>query len=291
MKDKAKYYSAQQSEELFSDQQQNSINIRINPKLIASAVRDGYLTQLAFYYFLRYHYKYSNISNKRGNPKRRISQLSGLSQPTIDKYFRILIQRDLLKRTVHGYQLAATTPRHRRFKIAVSPAPTVSEIKQLLLCQVIRDCGQQQLLVRQLKNFCLPIEKQDNQLSGTSTPNASWSPYFSVRYLATKLNISCNTVRKLIRNLNERCVIRTVSSYSELIMENVTPDVVNHLYGYHGHRYYKNGCIFEVQPSRHTFLQQPIKPKPMTVKRYFALQAKDNRLRQLVSRTREQLIN
>jgi hypothetical protein len=29
----------------------------------------------------------------------------------------------------------------------------------------------------------------------------------------------------------------------------------------------------------------------MTVKRYFALQAKDNRLRQLVSRTREQLIN
>lgn len=291
MKDKAKYHSAQQSEELFSDQQQNSINIRINPKLIATAVSEGYLTQLAFYYFLRYHYKYSNISNKRGNPKRRISQLSGLSQPTIDKYFRILIQRDLLKRTVHGYQLAATTPRHRRFKIAVSPAPTVSEIKQLLLCQVIRDCGQQQLLVRQLKNFCLPIEKQDNQLSGTSTPNASWSPYFSVRYLATKLNISCNTVRKLIRNLNERCVIRTVSSYSELIMDNVTPDVVNHLFGHYGHRYYKNGCIFEVQPSRHTFLQQPIKPKPMTVKRYFALQAKDNRLRQLVSRTREQLIN
>jgi len=64
VKDRTKYYSAQQSEELFSDQQQNSINIRINPKLIASAVRDGYLTQLAFYYFLRYHYKYSNISNK-----------------------------------------------------------------------------------------------------------------------------------------------------------------------------------------------------------------------------------
>ena len=289
MKDKAKYHSAQQSEELFSDQQQNSINIRINPKLIASAVGDGYLTQLAFYYFLRYHYKYLHISNKRGNPKRRIAQLSGLSQPTIDKYFRILIQRDLLKRTVHGYQLAATTPRHRRFKIAVSPAPTVSEIKQLLSCQVIRDCGQQQLLVRQLKNFCLPIEKQDNQLSGTSTPNASWSPYFSVRYLSSKLNISCNTVRNLVRNLNERGVIHTISSYSDFVMDNVTPDVVNHLYGYHGHRYYKNGCLFEVQPARHTFLLQPIKPKPMTVKRYFAMQ-KDNRLRQLVSNERKMLI-
>mgnify|MGYP003600404668 CR=1 FL=1 len=289
MKDKAKYHSAQQSEEIFSDQQQNSINIRINPKLIATAVSEGYLTQLAFYYFLRYHYKYSNISNKRGNPKRRIAQLSGLSQPTIDKYFRILIQRDLLKRTVHGYQLAATAPRHKRFKIAVSPAPTVSEIKQLLSCQVIRDCGQQQLLVRQLKNFCLPIEKQDNQLSGTSTPNASWSPYLSVRYLATKLNISCNTVRKLIRNLNERCVIRTVSSYSELIMENVTPDVVNHLFGYHGHRYYMNGCLWQVHASRHTFLHQPITAKPMTVKRYFAMQ-KDNRLRQLVNNERRTLI-
>ena len=290
MKDRTKYYSAQQSEELFSDQQQNSINIRINPKLIATAVSEGYLTQLAFYYFLRYHYKYSNISNKRGNPKRRISQLSGLSQPTIDKYFRILIQRDLLKRTVHGYQLAATAPRHKRFKIAVSLAPTVSEIKQLLSCQVIRDCGQQQLLVHQLKNFCLPTEEQDKQLSGTSTPNASWSPYFSVRWLSSKLNISCNTVRKLVRNLNERCVIRTESSYSELIMENVTPDVVNHLYGYHGHRYYKNGCLFEVQPARHTFLLQPIKPKPMTVKRYFALQAKDYKLRQLVNNERRTLI-
>ena len=290
MKDKTKYHSAQQSEELFSDQQQNSINIRINPKLIATAVSEGYLTQLAFYYFLRYHYKYSNISNKRGNPKRRIAQLSGLSQPTIDKYFRILIQRDLLKRTVHGYQLAATAPRHKRFKIAVSPAPTVSEIKQLLLCQVIRDCGQQQLLVRQLKNFCLKIEEQDKQLSGTSTPNASWSPYFSVRYLSSKLNISCNTVRNLIRNLNERGVIHTISSYSDFVMDNVTPDVVNHLYGYHGHRYYKNGCLFEVQPARHTFLLQPIKPKPMTVKRYFALQAKDYKLRQLVSNERKTLI-
>ena len=84
-------------------------------------------------------------------------------------------------------------------------------------------------------------------------------------------------------------MIRTVSSYSELIMDNVTPDVVNHLYGYHGHRYYKNGCIFEVQPARHTFLQQPIKPKPMTVKRYFAMQ-KDNRLRQLVNNERKTLI-
>jgi len=290
VKDKAKYHSAQQSEELFSDQPQKSINIRINPALIATAVNDGYLTQLAFYYFLRYHYKYLHISNKRGNPKRRIAQLSGLSQPTIDKYFRILIQRDLLKRTVHGYQLAATAPRHKRFKIAVSPAPTVSEIKQLLSCQVIRDCGQQQLLVRQLKNFCLPIEKQDNQLSGTPTPNASWSPYFSVRYLSSKLNISCNTVRKLIRNLNERCVIRTVSSYSELIMDNVTPDVVNHLFGHYGHRYYKNGCLFEIHASRHTFLHQPITAKQMTVKRYFALQAKDYKLRQLVSNERKMLI-
>ena len=290
MKDRTEYYSAQQSEENFSDQRQKSINIRINPKLIASAVGDGYLTQLAFYYFLRYHYKYLHISNKRGNPKRRIAQLSGLSQPTIDKYFRILIQRDLLKRTVHGYQLAATAPRHKRFKIAVSPAPTVSEIKQLLSCQVIRDCGQQQLLVRQLKNFCLKIEEQDKQLSGTSTPNASWSPYFSVRYLSSKLNISCNTVRNLIRNLNERGVIHTISSYSDFVMDNVTPDVVNHLYGYHGHRYYKNGCLFEVQPARHTFLLQPIKPKPMTVKRYFALQAKDYKLRQLVSNERKTLI-
>lgn len=291
MKDRTKYNTAQQSEELFSEQSQKSINIRINPKLIATAVGDGYLTQLAFYYFLRLHYKYLNISNKRGNPKRRIAQLSGLSQPTIDKYFRILIQRDLLKRTVHGYQLAATTPRHRRFKIAVSPAPTVSEIKQLLSCQVIRDCGQQQLLVRQLKNFCLPIEEQEKQLSGTPTPNASYSPYFSVRYLSSKLNISINTVRNLLGNLNERGVIHTVSSYSDFVMDNVTPDVVNYLFGYYGHRYYKNGCIFEVQPARHTFLQQPIKPKPMTVKRYFALQAKDYKLRQLVSRTREQLIN
>ncbi len=92
-----------------------------------------------------------------------------------------------------------------------------------------------------------------------------------------------------IRNLNERCVIRTVSSYSELIMDNVTPDVVNHLFGHYGHRYYKNGCIFEVQPARHTFLLQPIKPKPMTVKRYFAMQ-KDNRLRQLVNNERKTLI-
>jgi hypothetical protein len=290
VKDKAKYSAGQQQQTVFFQQSPDLLTIRVNPKLITTAINAGYLTELAFYYFLRHHYKYLHISNEKGNPKRRIAQLSGLSQPTIDKYFRVLIQHNLLKTTVHGYELTATNPRYLRFKIKVTAAPTVSEIKQLLFSQVIHDAGKRQLLIKQIENYCLSAEDQDQKLTGTVTLFTSFAPSFSVRYLSSKLNISVNTVRSLIKDLNARRVIRTVSSDPRLLIAGVMPGDDKHAEGLHGYRYIKNGNLFGIEPSQHSFLMQPIIVREMTLTRYNRVK-KDDKIRQLIWQTNRRLMN
>lgn len=289
VKDKSKYSAGQQQQTVFFQQSPDLFTIRVNPELITAAINQNYLTELAFYYFLRYHYKYLHISNEKGNPKRRISQLSGLSQPTIDKYFRVLMFHELLKRTKHGYELTATNPRYLRFKIKVTSAPTVCEIKQLLYAQVIHDAGKRQLLIKQVINYCLPVEKQDPKLTGTQTLFSSFAPSFSVRYLSSKLQISVNTVRALIKYLNTRRVIRTVSNDPQLLIAGVMPGDDKHLTGLHGYRYIKNGNLFGIEPSQHSFLIQPIAVKPVTAARYEKWK-KDDKLRQLIWQTNKLLM-
>ena len=281
MKDKSKYSAGQQQQTVFFQQSPDLLTIRVNPKLITTAINAGFITELAFYYFLRYHYKYLHISNEKGNPKRRISQLSGLSQPTIDKYFRVLMFHKLLKPTIHGYELTATTPRYLRFKIKVTECPTVCEIKQLLFAQVMFDAGKQQLLIKQVINYCLPENEKDLKLTGTQTLFTSFAPFLSVRFLSSKLQISVNTVRSLIKELNTRRVIRTVTNDPQLLIAGVMPGDDKHLTGLHGYRYIKDGNLFGIDPAQHSFLIQPIVVKPVTVARYEKWK-KDDRLRQLI---------
>jgi hypothetical protein len=63
-----------------------------------------------------------------------------------------------------------------------------------------------------------------------------------------------------------------------------------HAEGLHGYRYIKNGNLFGIEPSRHSFLMQPIVVREMTLTRYNRVK-KDDKIRQLIWQTNRRLMN
>ena len=287
MKDKAKYSAGQQQQTVFFQQSPDLLTIRVNPKLITTAINAGYLTELAFYYFLRHHHKFSRISTRHGNPKGRISRLTGLSMPTINKYFRVLSYHGLVKQDRNGYQLT-TTSINKRYKIHVSADANVSEIKRLIYLTVLREDGIHQSFVNTLESY-ITEKQQVPKLSELKTLKTSFRPYLSIRYATKLLNISSHSVIKLFRDLNYQRLIRTTDSDAELICAAAAEDV-KHLDGTFSHKFVKNGLMFAVAPARHDFLMQPIVERPMTLQRYKRV-TKDANVRRLVNHINKTLIN
>lgn len=286
-KDKYKQTESQHNFDENLHQAEDLFTIRIDPKLITTAIKDGYLTELAFFYFLKFHFKYSRISGKN-SPKRRIADLSGLSFPTIERYIRVLSYRGLLRYENNGYVLAATAKMKIRHKIRVKRNTTVNDIKRRLQLQVMRDAGRRQELIKSLTDF-VKDERRFHKLSEIVELNTSFRPHLSVRYVSKLMNISNVTTLRLIRDLNFSRLIRTMSSDADFVCECNVGDQ-RHLEGLFGHKYVKNGCLYVVHPSRHDFIERPIQKRPMTLQRY-KIVTKNSKVRRIVDEINASLMN
>jgi len=263
-----------------------TFTIRVNPKLIKSAIDQRFTNELAFYYLLKFHYKFSRISNKN-SPKSRISQLSGLSIPTINKYFDRLHYLGLIRVDRNGWELMSFQTKVR-YKITVNENPTVSQIKNLMLFIILRQEGTHQALISSLKEF-IQDRKQDQELSGYKELNSSFEPYLSVRYISTQLRISKTSASNLIHDLNFSGAIKTIFDGSEFVTT-CRPGSEKYLFGTFGHKYCQSAGLYKVQPARHDFLMNPIKVRPMTLKRY-KIATRDPKVRKFVDELNLTLIN
>jgi len=238
--------------------------IRVNPYLIKTAIDEGFLSELAFYYFLKHNFKYSRISPDN-NPKDRITRLSGLSRPTVNKYLDKLDYLCLVRPDRGGYELASRRTRHI-FRIKVNKDTTVSKIKRLLFLLVLHQEGMKQSFYSSLTNFIQDNNKSE-KLSDNKGLNDSFTPHLSVRYISSKLNISFVTTTKLIHDLNYDGAIRTIFDGPEFVTTCRSSDV-NYLAGLYNHKYTQGCGLYHVQPARHDFLVDPIKSRQMTLRRY-----------------------
>lgn len=267
----------------------NAVNysIRVDPKLIRSSIDNGFTSELAFYYFLKFHFKYSRISSKY-SPKVRISRLSGLSIPTINKYFDVLGYRDLVNPDRNGWSLKPNQKSRIRSVIKVDKDVTVSEIKHLMLSMILQVSGAHQAFYFSLSEY-IQNRKQVKKLSAIKALNGSFAPYFSVRYIAKLLNISQTTAINLIHDLNYRGVIRTQFPRPEFMCR-CNPEDVKHLTDSFDYKYVKDGKLYRVQPSRHEFLINPVQCYPMSMIRYKRA-TKDPTVRKYVDRVNLTLTN
>jgi len=237
--------------------------VRINQKLIKTAIDGNFIAPLALYYILKSKYTNSRIYKTKGS-KQRISELAGISIPTINKYFAILSKHNLLTQDGGAWIL---TPFRSVIKctITINKNDSVSDIKKLLYLKYLENKGRKQAFETQFVEYTKGDTENKNQhkmeLGGT------YKPFFSIRYLARVLNISELTAQRLINYLNQKGKLKTELPKPEFMFQ-CTGKAVKYLQGLYSHKYIQNGGLYRVQPSKHEFIDNPIQLKEMTLNRY-----------------------
>ena len=237
--------------------------IRINPKLIKTAIQGNFIAPLALYYLLKSKYINSRIYKTVGS-KQRLSELSGISIPTINKYFSILIKHNLLSQDKGAWILS---PSRSKIKstIIIDNDNNVSDIKNLLYLKYLENEGRNQAFETQFTEYTKGNKQGENRYKMET--GATYKPFFSIRYLAKTLNISELTTRQLINDLNRKGKLKTELPKPEFMFQ-CEGKTVKYLHGLYSHKYIQNGALYRVKPSQHGFIDNPIKLKPMTLKHY-----------------------
>ena len=259
--------------------------IRINPKLVKTAINGNFIAPLALYYLLKGKYTNSRIYKNPGS-KERLSELSGISIPTINKYFAILIKHNLLTQDKGAWILS---PSRSKIKstIIIDNDNNVSDIKNLLYLKYLENEGRNQAFETQFTEYTKGNKQGENQNKMES--GDTYKPLFSIRYLARTLNLSAVTVRQLINYLNQEGKLKTEIPKPEFMFQCEGKDV-KYLHGLYSHKYIQNGALYSVKPSEHGFVDNPIQLKPMTLKRYKNA-CKDIRFRNLANSINVSLMN
>jgi len=276
-KDKPKYLNT-------NTEKQKSF-FRINPKLVKTAIKGNFIAPLALYYLLKSKYINSRIYKTPGS-KQRLSTLSGLSIPTVNKYFSILKRHNLLSDDKGAWILS---PSRSKIKstITIDKNNDVSDIKNLLLLKHLESKGRNQAFEVQFTEYTKGNKQGENQNKMES--GDTYKPLFSIRYLARTLNLSAVTVRQLINYLNQEGKLKTEIPKPEFMFQCEGKDV-KYLHGLYSHKYIQNGALYSVKPSEHGFVDNPIQLKPMTLKRYKNA-CKDIRFRNLANSINVSLMN
>ena len=258
---------------------------RINSKLVKTAIKGNFIAPLALYYLLKSKYINSRIYKTPGS-KQRLSTLSGLSIPTVNKYFSILKRHNLLSDDKGAWILS---PSRSKIKstITIDKNNDVSDIKNLLLLKHLESKGRNQAFEVQFTEYTKGNKQGENQNKMES--GDTYKPLFSIRYLARTLNLSAVTVRQLINYLNQEGKLKTEISKPEFMFQCDSKNV-KYLHGLYSHKYIQNGALYSVKPSEHGFVDNPIQLKPMTLKRYKNA-CKDIRFRNLANSINVSLMN
>lgn len=264
---------------VFFTPEENISTIRVNPKLIQQAAAGHYMTELAFFYLLKSHFTNSRIYNIN-DPRQRMATLAGVSLQTANKYLSVLTFRGLVTIDKGAFVLAATPQARHKCYIRVGDRPTLQHIKNLLHAKILEQSGRQQAIKYNLEKFILTNSDREHGNCDNLIRGGTFAPRFSVRNISNILNLSVNSARNLVRDLNRAQVIRTTQA-DAMFLCYAGPPALSHLEGLAGYRYYSNGSLLEIQPSQHQFIQHPISIKPITGARYKRMM-KDPKLRQFV---------
>ncbi len=281
MQDKYKTYFPEKSkcsDKKGCDNQKNiffasgSASVNVDRKVIENAITEGFITELAFLVLLKGVYKNSLIYNIR-KPKERISQLTGLSVPTVNRYFSRLGFYGLIIPQPYGWKLARIKPeRKNRFtrnnSIEINTGTNVSKVKRLLFAKVLENEAKSQALIEglyQFHRYGIDASQRNEGIKKLSEPlHAS----LSVRYIAKVLNISLTTAMNLIEMLNAEGVLRTWKQRPAFIFADCSADVLAHLADSYGYKYVENKALYKIDPATHYFPLSTYKAKPIDFKRY-----------------------
>lgn len=195
-----------------------------------------------------------------------MADVAGVSLQTANRYLSVLTFRGQVRCDKGAFVLAATPQGKYKCKIQAGARPTLQHIKNLLHAKILEQSGRQQAIKNTLETFITGSGRVqgncDKQIHGDT-----YAPLLSVRNISNICNISVNSARNLVKDLNRANVIRTTQADAQFLCYGA-PSALSHLNGLAGYRYYHNGCLCEIQPAQHRFLQHPIAYKPVTAARY-----------------------
>jgi len=248
---------------------------------IDKSIQGNYSSALALYCILKSKYTNSRIYKTKG-AKERLSELSGCSIPTINKYFTILTKHNLLSED-NGAWILSPCKGSTKY-IIVKDNNSISDVKEELQLRYLENEARKQVFELQFIAYAKGEQLTKNQKKAEEYKehDGTYRPFFSVRYIARLLNISNLTAQRLIKELNRKGKLKTERSAPEFMFQ-CSNKVVKYLHGLYSHKYIQEGGLYRVKPSRHEFIDNPIELKPMTLKMYRNA-CKDIRYRQLANR-------
>lgn len=252
-----------------------SASVNVDRKVIENAITEGFITELAFLVLLKGVYKNSLIYNIR-KPKERLAKLTGLSVPTINRYFSRLGFYGLIIPQPYGWKLARIKPeRKNRFtrnnSIEINTGTNVSKVKRLLFAKVLENEAKSQALIEGLYSFHKNGIDASQRNKGKKELCEPLRATMSTRHIAKVLNISTTSAINLIQMLNAEGVLRTWKQRPAFIFADCSADVLAHLTDSYGYKFVQNNTLFKVDPSTHYFPLSTYKSKEINLRRYTRL--------------------
>lgn len=256
---------------IFFDQ---GATVNVDPALIQKAISGGFVSELAFLIFLKGVFKNSKIYNLR-RPKERIAQLTGLSIPTVNRYFNRLGFYGLIIPQPYGWNLAKIRS-YKKNRISFDQDATISQIKRLLFLKVLESEGKSQALIENLFSFHRQANDANRRNEEKRMLHEPLRASLSIRYVSKLLNISEGTAIKLLRLLNSDGLLRTWRQSPAFVFADCGSDVLAHLNDNFGYRFVQNCALYKVDPATHYFPQSTHKTKPIDGKCYKKLMKNPN---------------
>jgi len=250
-------------------------NIRIDVCLLREALENMHVNELAFFYFLKFHFVNGRIY-KKNNPINKVATLSGYSERTVFRRFQALKNLNLLSEDKGAYILRST-PRNSKIRLNLNIDITPKEIKNLLYLESVKTAARGQVKYQNIKSWVETGEKYQVKRK----PGVTFAVSLSNRYAAKLLNITVQTAFVLFQKWEEAGLIVLEKPTPKFVMR-CDPEAVKFLENNYKYRYLSRKTdMWEMAPQKIIF-SDPVITAPITKKRWLRYR-KDSKIRQFVN--------
>ena len=236
--------------------------------MIQKATNDKWIKPLALYHLLKFSFGNSVLFNYR-NRMDELSQRFGLSTKTLYKYLRVLSDKGLIvekgnQRNLHLIsitQFKRDLGDKRKCRIDIAVSDDLSTISAKLYAKLIEHHLRKIAFMKAIKEW----RRRDlnKMIAGESA-----APLFSlsIRNIAKLLNISTNTVPKLLKSLEYLKILKVHPQKAEQISsDKLDITVVDDL---PGHKFVTEKGTFVQFGSKIELIQYPVKIPKISMKKY-----------------------
>jgi len=230
-------------------------------KLIARAVSEGWIRQLAFYHMLKFRFENSCIYNYRG----RMDEIAGMfdiSSRTLYSYLNFLRSKELICDHANNLKIKSIREFTTRKKsiMLLTDGHNLFDVTCLLYAKLIEQKAKQQAFAESARRF----GRGDRFIS---VPGESpFHPSLSFRSIAKILNCSESKAFKVIKNLNRLEVLRTEKQKPQMLSDNFTE--LRSVEDYPGYRFNIGSKLFEIFGTRVELIQFPVYLRSISMKQY-----------------------